>query len=222
MLLIFSSLTVVTTMAQNLTVFAGETTALSVAQAGGDTYTWELYTDLTGLNLAVESGNCPANDAFFVGGVNTGAEVNVTWVNPGIYFFKVTAVSTCPTNNLKIGMVEVLEAKPLAILALQPEEICKGETANLMITFQGKGPWSFRLMIENQEGTTYVDYSGVDPPDKQLTIPVSPDATTAYTVVDLSDSIDIQPDPSNTVTLKVNPLPRSSRIYVKTNTPGND
>lgn len=212
----------VNSTAQNLVVFAGETSPLSVAQTNDDTYIWELYNDLTDLNLAVAPGNCPTNDAFFVDGINTGAEVKVTWVNPGIYFFKVTAVSSCPTNNLRIGMVEVLEAKPLAILALQPEEICKGETANLIITLQGKGPWKFRVMVENEGGTTYLDYSGVDPPDKQLTIPVSPDVTTSYTVVDLSDALDIQPDPSNKVTLKVNPLPRSSRIYVKTNTPGNE
>ena len=75
--------------AQGDTVCVGETSTWQVVDVPGDTYTWELYNDVTGINLAVVPGNCPTTEAFFVGGVNTGDSVNVMCLSPGTYFIKV-------------------------------------------------------------------------------------------------------------------------------------
>ncbi|MDP2424468.1 MAG: hypothetical protein Q8M23_08990, partial [Bacteroidales bacterium] len=82
------------------TVYQGQTTELA-AMNEGDFYTWELYNTAAGVNFATDPGNCPLQEAFFIGGVNTGANVFVNWVMPGVYYFKVTAVNAAGGNNLK-------------------------------------------------------------------------------------------------------------------------
>lgn len=100
-------------MAQTV-VYQGTTTPLSVAQVAGDSYVWEIFSD-PNVNFATVPGNCPPTSANFVGG-NTGTSVVVEWLQPGIYFYKVTArdAALC-TMNFKIGMFKVipvvLEAK---------------------------------------------------------------------------------------------------------------
>ena len=94
-------------MAQNV-VYTGQTTPLAVEQTGFDTYKWELYNDGT-VNFATEPGNCPTTMADFdPAGGNAGASVNVKWIEPGRYFFKVTGydVAGC-ASNLKVGIIEV-------------------------------------------------------------------------------------------------------------------
>ena len=100
-------------MAQTV-VYQGTTTSLSVVQVAGDSYVWEIYSD-PNVNFAAVPGNCPPTSANFVGG-NTGTSVVIEWLQPGIYFYKVTArdAALC-TMNFKIGMFKVipvgLEAK---------------------------------------------------------------------------------------------------------------
>ena len=98
--------------AQGDTVCVGSVSTWQVVDVPGDSYTWELYNDVAGINLAVVPGNCPATEAYFVGGVNTGDSVNVMCLEPGVYFIKVTAVNGCPTNNLKLGKIVVEECIP--------------------------------------------------------------------------------------------------------------
>jgi hypothetical protein len=108
-------------VAQNV-VRQGETSQLRVEQMPGDTYTWDLYRDST-VNFAVAPGDCPPTDAYFPNG-NTGATVDVTWLEPGIYFFRVLAVDAAGcTNNLEVGRMQVLEALPTATPSLDPDEI---------------------------------------------------------------------------------------------------
>lgn len=84
----------------------GDTTLLSVRELLGDTYTWELYAQVEGLNLAQTLGNCPKTKAQFVG-ENNEAEVRVKWLQAGEYFYKVTAQGSICSNNVKIGRLLV-------------------------------------------------------------------------------------------------------------------
>lgn len=192
-------------MAQNV-VYTGQTTPLSIVEVPGDTYTWELYNNVTGVNFAVVPGNCPATEAFFAGGINTGPEVNVTWLEPGVYFFKVTASRAGCTMNLKVGKVIVVASNPVATM-LPASPICFGETTTLTIELSGTAPWN----IDVSDGTNTITYSNIT--TSPFIVNVSPSATTSYTVTRVADAYGTNKTSSNTVTVTVNPKPGSSRIY---------
>lgn len=198
-------------MAQNV-VYQGQTTQLGVDQNPGDTYEWELYNDST-VNFAQVNGVTSAAYADIVGGNNT-AIVNVQWKEPGEYFFKVTAKSSC-TNNLKIGKMKVLPSLPKAVLYINPEEICDGESAELKVIFSGKDPWSMKLQAKDKNGITVTDFPAINVSGNPLKIPVNPKTTTEYTVIEVTNVYGTQPDPSNSVILTVHPLPQKTGIYLK-------
>lgn len=101
-------MTVASATAQR-TVYQGQVTPLTIVPHPGDTYTWELYTDST-VNFAVAEGDVTPDMAYFVNGKNTGPTVEVAWLQPGTYFYKVTAVNVIEcTNHLKVGMIVILE-----------------------------------------------------------------------------------------------------------------
>ncbi len=110
--------------------YEGQTSILAVQPESGVAYAWQLYNQVEGINLARVPGNCPANQAFFVGGVNVGDAVEVKWLRAGFYYFKVTATTEC-TNNLRLGKMEVREF-PSADL-LKPDPVCSGEVATVTI-----------------------------------------------------------------------------------------
>ena len=84
----------------------GEITTMSVVNLPGITYSWEIYFG-TNANFAAVSGNCPATFATFSGS-RTGSTVRILWLQPGTFFFKVTARDEAGcTMNLKIGKVRV-------------------------------------------------------------------------------------------------------------------
>ena len=93
-------------MAQTV-VPQGTSNTLVIVAVPGDSYSWELYNDPS-VNFAKVPGNCPPAAATFVGG-NTGPSVVVQWLQPGIYFYKVTArdASLC-TKNFRLGMFKVV------------------------------------------------------------------------------------------------------------------
>jgi len=95
-------------------VYQGTKTTFKVVQVPGNSYYWELYDD-AGLNFALAPGNCPASAARFTAG-NTGSSVEVEWLQPGIYFYKITAkdAGEC-TNNLKVGMIKVIPEDVIAV-----------------------------------------------------------------------------------------------------------
>ena len=101
-------------MAQTV-VYQNATTPLTVVEVTNQIYEWEIYSDLT-VDFATVPGNCPVTSATFAGG-NTGPSVNVTWLQPGIYFYKVTArdVARC-AMNLKVGMIKVIPAGINAVI----------------------------------------------------------------------------------------------------------
>lgn len=192
-------------MAQNV-VYTGQTTPLSIVQIPGDTYAWELYNNVTGVNFVVVPGNCPAGEAFFAGGINTGPDVNVTWLEPGVYFFKVTASRAGCTMNLKVGKVTVVASNPVATL-LQPSPICLGDMVALSVMLTGTAPWN----IDVNDGTNTTTYSNITA--SPFIFNVSPTATTSYTITRVADAYGTNKTASNTVTVTVNPKPGSSRIY---------
>ena len=210
-------LTMASAMAQT-PVYQGQTTPLTIEQQAGDTYTWEIYNDST-INFATVSGTAVADgDAEFIGGVNTGPSVSVNWIEPGVYFFKATAVnaSGC-TNNLKVGRIEVLESLPTANLNLNKNEICIEDDAIITITLTGNPAWEITLELIDLAGnvTDIQTYNNIESVDNPYEITVSPTQTTIYRVTNVKDKYGENLDPSDSVTLTVHPLPMRSKIYLK-------
>jgi len=190
-------------------VYVGETTTLDVEQKPGDSYIWELYSDST-VNFAVAPADVSPSYAEFVGGINTGTTVEVLWKEPGLYFYKVNALNiTGCTNNLRIGMVKVLEALPTATLT--STTICIGETATLTVELTGTGPWSFTYT----DGTTTKTVTGIQTSPYELKIDPNPKTTTEYTIISVTDKwgTNLYPVDPPKVIQEVNPKPDSSKIY---------
>lgn len=205
-------LTVAFAAAQMRTVYQGETTELSIVQKPGDTYTWDIYNN-PNVNFATVDGNASPDEAEFVGG-NTGATVNVRWLKAGIYFYRVLAVDEegC-TNNLKVGMLEVLENLPTAELAIYPGEICISDPAIITITLSGQPAWSFVLEAEGEDGVIERTAHTVEEADNPHEITVSPAQTTIYRITDLKDRYGENLEASEDIQLTVHPIPVNSRIY---------
>jgi hypothetical protein len=205
-------LTAASASAQSLTVYAGQTFTfeVDVQFAAEENITYEIYDNYAGINMAVVPGNCPPTSAFFPAG-NTGSSVDITWLVPGMYIVKIEAVNDCPTNNMKFWMVEVLPALPTATLVVNPEEVCHGDEADLIITFTGDAPWSFTLEATTGANTVTTTYTDIT--DNPYVIVISPDYTTTYTVTSITDANGTNNDPSNVVTLTVKPRPVGSPIY---------
>ena len=193
-------------MAQN-TVFAGHTTDLKVIAVPGDTYSWELYKDVTGVNFATVPGNCPPGEAYFTG-VSTGDSVNVMWTTPGVYFFKVTAYRGNCTMNLKVGKMEVLPSLALAVIE-PPPPICVGDSVHLTVNLTGTGPWSFTLT----DGVREFIYDSITSTTFTLTVPMIPRITTSYWITSVTDINGTNTTPSASVVQVVNQKPAGSRIY---------
>lgn len=195
---------------QGITVNAGQTFNFSVEDVPGDSYSWEIYDDFIGINMAVVPGNCPASSAFFPSG-NTGPAVDITWLVPGEYLVKVVAINECPTNNMKFYKVTVL-ALPFAVID-EPGIICEGDTGYLQINLDGHGPFTITLTID--DGTTITTMTYTDITDNPYVIAVTPVVPTTYTISQVIDADGvINNTPSNSVTLIVNPRPvNSSPIY---------
>jgi hypothetical protein len=192
-------------LAQNV-VYQGQTSTLTVQQEPGDTYDWEIY-DNASVNFATVPGNCPVTSAIFVGG-NIGVSVQVKWIKPGIYFFKVNArnITGC-TNNIKIGMMEVKESLPTAIISV-PDPICIGETASLEVTLTGTGPWE----ISYTNGISTWTVKGISTNTHILQVtPTLPGSNYWITVV--KDAYGTNVVPSDKVWLEVKPKPMIVPIY---------
>jgi len=189
------------------TVYKGDTTPLSVIPVPGDTYKWEIYRDST-VNFATAPADTPGTTFTFPGG-NIGPSVNVTWLDKGTYFFKVTALNiTGCTNNIKIGIIRVKENLPTAVIA-DPAVICAGAQVSLEITFTGIGPWTFTYT----DGTT--DWTGSAGMTNPYTLIITPGPVTDtdYWIKSLTDPNGTNTVISNKVTQKVNPLPVPSAIH---------
>ena len=192
-------------MAQD-TVYEGQNTDLSVVEITGDTYIWELYDNVAGINFAADPGNCPPDRAYFTAG-STGPMVNVMWAKPGIYFYKVTAYRGGCTMNLKVGKKFV---KPLPTAVIEPPpEICAGDSAHLTVILTGTAPWSITLT----DGTNSWVFSNITSSPFNLTVPEIPLVTTTYWISSVTDYYITSNRPSPPVVQVVNQLPVNSKIY---------
>jgi hypothetical protein len=200
----------ISAMAQGNTVHQGQSTVLAVVEEPGTTYTWSLFNTADGVNFATDPENCPPNEAYFVNGINVGASVEVMWLQPGDYFFRVVAVNDQGCMNLKVGRMEVIESLPTAFIE-DPGEICVGDEAVLVIHFTGTPPWSFILEADDGQQVTTTTYTNVS--QTPMVIEVAPTQTTSYRVIEISDPNGVNTTPSNTVVLIVKPKPISSPIY---------
>lgn len=193
-------------MAQN-TVYAGQSSNLNVIEIPGDTYVWELYNDVTGINFATDPGNCPLGEAYFTS-VSTGPIVNVMWLNPGIYFFKVTGYRGGCTTNLKVGKMTVLYELPTAVTE-PPPPICIGDSVHLTVTLTGTAPWSITLT----DGVNNFVFNNITSSPFILTVPVIPLVTTNYWISEVTDAYGSNTTPSLQVVQVVNPRPVPILIY---------
>jgi hypothetical protein len=193
--------------AQNV-VYQGETTTLEVIEVPGESYIWELYQDST-VDFAIVPGDCPPSHANFVSG-NTGPSVQISWLEPGIYFYKITALNiTGCTNNLTVGRIEVVEALPTATISPpDPDWLCVGESVFLEIVLTGTGPWDFTYT----DGTQTQTISGITEPNYLLE--VHPKAPTQYWITEVRNQHGVNDKPSAKVWLIVYPRPVSSQIYL--------
>ena len=203
-------------MAQQRTVvFAGETLELSVVEVPGDTYVWDLYND-PGVNFAKVDGNIDPSQAYFVDGINTGATVNVRWLEPGLYFFRVMAFDpTGCTNNLKVGIVEVLKPLPTAHF-LEPDTVCIGDEALMTLELTGDGPWSvtYSYTLEGSGDIHTATIENITESPFTFTVVHSTPGTYSYWVVSVSDMDGLtNSEATEPVHLQVEPRPVTSPIY---------
>lgn len=187
-------------MGQANIVYAGQQSMLGVVPVADATYQWDLYIDNTSINFAAVPGNCPANDAWFVGG-NTSPTVTVMWETPGIYYFRVVVQDPTGCMNLKLGRMEVVGTVPTAT-PVTPPPICEGQTTALQILLTGFPPWSITY-TENGIPFTF---------DNILTSPaqiaISPPATSEYLVTSVTDGNGVTNSTvTGPVTLLVHPPP---------------
>lgn len=201
-------------MAQTKNVFVGQSVELSVVAIPGDTYVWELYNTATNVNFASDAGNCPPTVAIFTGGINTGPVVHVTWLNPGTYFYKVTAQRSGCSMNLKVGKIIVGNSLLTINLSVDQSSICMGQSTNLEANFSGTPPVSITYRIVNPDGTI-LDLTVNNPSGNPALIPFTPSTSGTYTfeVISVTDANMTNNTPSNLVTVTVNPKPGKSRIY---------
>ena len=190
--------------AQSLTVYAGEPFTFSVEDVPGDSYSWEVYEDYVGVNLVSVPGN--SSTTYFPSG-NTGPSVDIVFPIPGLYLVKVYAVNQCPTDNIEVYLVEVLEALPVATI-LEPGEICEGDQLVLEIEFTGTAPWEFDLF----DGVNTTTFNAGVTPYYTVVLP-TPTSTTTYTVTRVANTDGENTAPSNSVTVIVHPRPTASPIY---------
>lgn len=193
-------------MAQD-TVYTGQTSNLSITGIPGDTYVWELYNNVVGVNFATDPGNCPPGEAYFTG-ITSGPTVNVMWLKQGTYFYKVTARRGGCTMNLKVGKMTVLWEIPTATIQ-PPPPICIGDSVRLTVTLTGTAPWSITLT----DGVNNFVFNNILTSPFNLTVPLIPTATTTYWISIVNDIHITNTTPSPPIIQVVNPKPVNSQIY---------
>jgi len=112
-------LTVASAMAQTNIVSAGQVSSLGVEIIPGASYSWDLYINNVSINFVTVPGNCPVTDAYFVSG-NTSPTVDVMWITPGTYYFRVIAQSAGGCMNVKVGTIEVVDCPDPPVVTFTP------------------------------------------------------------------------------------------------------
>lgn len=194
---------VASVMAQSV-VYKGQISDFSVEQKPGESYSWDIYKDST-VNFAKTPGDVLPTEAIFVNG-NTGPEIQIEWLEAGIYFVKVTATNEC-TNNLEIARIEVLESLPEATIT--GDSICIGDPAFLTVELTGEAPWN----ITYTDGSESWTINNINETPYTIAIDPGPVGTTEYWITQITDSNGTNNEPTEKAEVKVYPKPAISRIY---------
>lgn len=201
---------------QVITIYPNQIVDFSVEQEpAGSTYKWEIYCESDfGVNMAQTAGTCP--DGEVVSGQGT-KDAQIRFSKPGVYLVKIEVWDAVDcTNNMEFYRVEVEESLPEAELALDPDEICVNEPSTLTVTLTGEPLWGFTLQATDIDGNVDLFYyTDIDASENPYDIIVTPEKTTWYKVIEVTDNNGVQKDPSNEVKLTVHPLPVNSPIYIK-------
>ena len=105
-----------------------------------------------------------------------------------------------------MGIVEVLDRIPYARI-LDPEPICPGDIGLLQVQISGDGPF----ILQYTDGHEIFTIEGID--EHLIEIPVSPEETTHYSIVSVTDMHGETNDfPTVPVALRVLPRPVTSPI----------
>ena len=125
--------------------------------------------------------------SFSATGIATGATVsvsptaNTTYTITSITNTATSCTVTAPDPGITGSAVITVTPSPTATIS-GTTSICSGSSTNITVTFTGTGPWSFQY----SDGTTT---SPVIPSFfNSITIPVSPTATTTYTLISAGDA----------------------------------
>lgn len=201
-------------VAQTDNVFVGQSVELNVVGIPGDTYTWELYNDVAGINLATTSGNCPQTEAVFTDGISSGAVVHITLLKTGTYFYKVTAQRSGCTMNLKVGKITAEHPLPTVNLSLSQSSVCIGQSTDIEANFIGTAPFSITYRVTRPDATTQ-DIIINNLAGNLSLIPFNPTIAGTYTfeVLSVTDAYTTNTTITNFIAVTVNPKPGSSRIY---------
>jgi hypothetical protein len=201
-------------MAQTNNAYVGQSVELSVVEIPGDTYTWELYADVSGVNFSTDPGNCPSTTGIFAGGINTGPVVHALWLSPGTYYYKVTSHRSGCSMNLKVGKIIIENPLSAFALSLNQSSICLGQTANLEANFTGVVPESITYRIISPDGTSQdIMINNISANPWLILFKPALAGTYTFEIISVTDAFGTKNTTSNIVKATVNPKPGKSRIY---------
>jgi gliding motility-associated-like protein len=119
------------------------------------------------------------------------------------YYVQIEDINGCKSKRAAVSVT--IKARPVAVLS-GDAEICKGQSANLTVSFTGTAPFNF----------TYSSGASVTTSDNPYTINVSPASTTTYSLTSLSDANNCTSDAadlSGTPTITVNDRPSITGVF---------
>lgn len=201
----------------HIVVSQHDTIEFSVVDWPGDRYTWDIYDDPT-LNFALENDRLGPTP-YFVDGMYEGSTVQITNLDPGIYYVRVMVWDevNC-TNNLLLYVLEVLEV-PLA--DLYGLEACFGDPTFLRVVLTGVGPWEV-IYTDGFEDKA-VNLNGQPGEEQMIEItplpmePVDEAIVLEYWLTYIKDlgTGGENFNPEDKARIVIYPIPSSSKIYIK-------
>lgn len=187
-----------------------ETIEFSVVDMPGDRYTWDIFTDST-VNYAFTKGDLDPV-VYFENSMYEGSTVFVNGLDPGRYFVRVTVWDEVGcTNNLLLYKLDILEAKPEAMVI--PDSTCFGDPVVLKIILTGKGPWDLKYTYGTE--ANFVNLVGITQPELTVVLPPLPVPGTDVWVMEVTDQCTVNSYPSEKGRVVIFPKPRNSQIYLK-------
>ncbi len=206
---------------QHIVMDQCESYIFGAVEMPGDRYTWHLYHELDWdeVNFAQDAPNVDPTPYFDDGNYQTDANhpsVKVSGLEPGDYFLKLVVWDEVEcTNNLVVFRITVEEKLPTVVL--EEQEGCYGDVVEMKFILTGTGPW--KLFYSYSDGVASVNLNGTtEDPEFFWTIPPTDPGEIEVWVTAIIDQCTSNffgagEEPRGRVI--INPLPKSSDIYVK-------